>query len=243
MLPARRALLRAALRSRAFCTTPAPPGAGPNHRALTALDENTIRPFAQPNAFISPTAHVIGSVTVNDKAALRAGAVVRGDLALIAVGAHVVLGEGAVISAGVVRDGVSPADAVATGLPMKAETNIGNYCSIGAGAVIRGAHLEGENFVGDGAVLGEGVRLGEGAQVAHRAFVPDGTQIPAAEEWAGNPAQKVRDIPAAEVQKFVLDVEASYGTTVKHMYEFLPVGTAYLEKEALAKAEKAASAQ
>ncbi len=238
-----RALRPCAQFTRRAHTAAAPPGAGPNHRSILALDGNTIRPFVQPNAHVAPSASVIGSVTVNDKTTVRGSAVVRGDLSLIEVGAHVVVGEGAVIGAGVVRDGVSPRDSAATGLPMKAETSIGDYSFVGAGAVLRGCVLEGENFVGDGAVIGEGAVLGRGARVEHRAVVALGVHVPPAEVWAGNPACKVGSLSPVEVAEFRKEVEETYTITRNHMYEFLPVGTAYLEKEALAREAASAEAE
>lgn len=213
---------------------PAPPSTGPNHRAVLALDGDTIRPFVQNNAFVAPSASVIGSVTANDHAAVMYGAVVRGDLALIRIGAYARVLDNATLTAGAVDDELSPADAVATGLTIAPELSVGDYSTVGPGATLSSCVLEGVNVVGPGAVVSPGVRVGEGAVVAANSMVPPDTEIPAGELWAGNPAQKVRDLDSLEIAANKAAAEACVTTTSDHMYEFLPGnGMGYLEKEKL----------
>ena len=232
-----RSVLQLHLRiSRALCTA-APPGNGPNHRSVMALDANTIRPFIQPNAHIAPDATVLGSVTVNDRAAVMCGATLRGDLGLVEVGIYSVVGEGATLVASGEGATTSPRDALAAGLPLPPDTSVGDYCRVGAGAVLRSCTLEGENEVGDGAVIGSRVTVGRGARVAPRAVVPDDTTIGENEVWAGNPAVKVDTISPAVVEAHSKSMIEVYNTvTIPHAYEFLPTGTAYWEKEKLQKA-------
>lgn len=106
-----------------------------------ALDGNTIRPFIQPNTLIAPCASVIGSVVVNDNSAILYGAVVRGDLAVIHVGAHVIVEENATLSAGHVRDGLTPREAIESGLAIRPALFVGDFSTVGAGAVLDGLSL------------------------------------------------------------------------------------------------------
>lgn len=223
----------------ATTTIPAPPGNGPVARRLIALDENTIRPFIQTNAHVAPSATVIGSVTVNDKTAILDGATLRGDLGLLQIGAHCVVGEGATVIATGERanatGAVSAKDAVATGLPMTCDASVGDYSRVGAGAVLSSCELEGENDIGAGAVIKLNAVLGRGAQVAPRSVVEEDVQIPEAQLWAGNPAVFVRSLLKEEVAMHTKAITDSYAVTRRHMYEFLPVGTAFWEKERIAR--------
>lgn len=217
---------------------PAPPSAGPNHRSLLALDGNTIRPFVQNNAFVAPSASVIGSVAANDFSAVMYGSVVRGDLALIHLGAYSRVLDNSTLTAGAVDNQLSPADAVATGLTIEPELLVGDYCTVGPNATLSSCVLEGENVVGAGSVVSPGARIGRGSVVAANSMVPPDVEIPAGELWAGNPAQKVRDIDADEIAANKKATEECKETTHQHMYEFLPGnGMAYLEKEKLASVE------
>lgn len=218
------------------------------------LDGHSIRPYVQPNAFVAPSASVIGSVTINDCAAVLYGAVVRGDLALIHIGAHSVVGENAVLTAGDVADGegegggwipadgddvgmldayggLTPSEAVGGGLSLTPELMVGDRCVVGAGARLDGCVLEGDNVVGDGCVVQRGTRLGPHAQVRGGSVVARGTRVPQGEIWAGVPAAKVGEV-ADDVQTARSnDAWQRSGVFAAHAYEMLPVGAAYWEKE------------
>ena len=228
---------------RRFCTRPAPPSDGPNHRSIMALDANTIRPFVQPNAFVAPSASVMGSVTVNDKTAIMYGAVVRGDLALIQIGAYVTIGENSVLTAGAVDGTMSPSDAISTGLPVEPELYVGDYSLVEAGVTLRGCRLAGVNVIGHCTSIGEGAVIGRFSIVLPGSVVEDGTEIPEKEVWGGNPARKVRDVTEDEQIKHMQDAERRVAVTTQHAYEFLPVGTVYLEKEALTREQREVTAK
>lgn len=213
----------------------APPGEGPNHRSIMSLDGNSIRPHVQPDAFVAPSASVIGSVIVNDRAFIMYGAVVRGDLALIHVGMYSIIGENCVLTAGEVSDGLSPSDAVAAGLPIEPELLVGDVCTVGANAHLHSCFLEGYNDVGHGAYIGKGARLGRFAQLRPNSWLPDGTHVPESEIWAGSPATKIGVVRGDENIPRKDAVVNAYKTTYAHLYEFLPVGTVYWEKESLLK--------
>lgn len=237
-----RALSRraAAQARRLLATKAAPPGDGPNHRSILALDGNTIRPFVQPNAYVAPSASIIGSVVVNDKTAVMYGAVVRGDLALIHIGAYSFIGDNSTLTAGVVDSDMSPADAVASGLSLKPELLVGDYTLVGANVALTSCHLEGENVIGDCAVIEAGARIGRCAVIAPNSVVAADTHVPEGELWSGSPAEKVRDVTADEKERNQHAAVARTAITAAHASEFLPVGTAYLEKEQIARESAAA---
>ncbi|CAN8076923.1 unnamed protein product [Agarophyton chilense] len=229
-----RAGLRRAFRHlRHLTTEPAPPGNGPNHRSIMALDANTIRPYVQPNAFVAPSASVIGSVVVNDKTAIMYGAVVRGDLALIQIGALTIIGENCVLTAGAVDGTMTPSDAVATGLTIEPELLVGDSCLIGANVSLKGCRIEGYNTIGHCSTIAEGAVVGKFSVLEPGTSVGEGVTIPEGELWAGSPAQKVRDITDDEKLKVTQRARRRYANTYSHAYEFLPVGFGYLEKEAI----------
>jgi len=110
--------------TRVLCTTAAAaPGSGPNFRSLVALDSNTLRPYVQPNAYVSPSSLIFGSVTVNDKTCVHSGCTLRGDLGLIEVGALCILDESVTIRTVVSSDGPSTQDTVAAGCWRAASTS------------------------------------------------------------------------------------------------------------------------
>jgi carbonic anhydrase/acetyltransferase-like protein (isoleucine patch superfamily) len=214
-------------------TTPSPPPDSPNHRTLLALDGNVIKPFVQPNAFIAPSASVIGSVVVNDCATVSYGAVVRGDLALIHIGAYSSVGENATLTAGTVDGALSPADAVASGLSIAPDLYVGDYSSVGANACLTSCVLEGRNSIGAGAVVGPGARIGRGSVITPNTVIGPDADVPAAEVWSGDPACKIGDVSTDDIQAQEATAVAVSENSEMHAFEYLPVGFVYLEKEAL----------
>jgi gamma-carbonic anhydrase len=210
-----------------------PPPPVPNHRSVLALDGDEIRPFIQPNAFIAPSASVIGSVVVNDKAAVMYGAVVRGDLALIHIGAFSIIGENATLAAGAIDGELSASDAVHTGLAMKIDLLVGDYSHVGANTSLASCTLKGRNYIGAGSTISPGAKIGIGSVLEPNSMVPPDTEIPPAELWGGKPARKIRSLSQDEISTFERFAIQSYVTTCEHAYEFLPVGFGYLEREKL----------
>lgn len=78
---------------------------------------------------------------------------------------------------------------------------LGFHCTIAAhlfdhrGLLIRKVRIEDGAVIGGQATLTPGVRVGRHSVVAVRSFVAPGTVIPPYEYWAGNPAEKVKDLP------------------------------------------------
>ncbi|KAI0563290.1 carbonic anhydrase 6 [Gracilaria domingensis] len=161
------------------------------------------------------------------------GAVVRGDLALIQIGALTVIGENSVLTAGAVDGTMSPTDAVATGLTIEPELWVGDYCLIGANVTLKGCRIEGCNIIGHCSTVAEGAVVGRYSVLEPGTYVGEGVIIPDGELWAGSPARKVRDVTADEQLKMKQEAERRYAVTSSHAYEFLPVGFGYLEKEAI----------
>jgi len=139
-------------------------------------------PQIHPEAWLAPSAVVIGDVRLEAGASLWPTAVARADLAPI------VVGEGSNVQDGAVLHG-DP------GLPVR----IGADVTVGHRAVIHGATLEDGCLIGIGAVVLNGVTVGKGALVAAGAVVtrdvPPGTLV------MGAPAQAKRDLSAEAIEE------------------------------------------
>ena len=105
-------------------------------------------------AFIAPNATVMGQVDIGEGASIWYGAVVRGDVVLISIGAHSNVQDGAVLHGD-------------PHLP----TVLENHVTVGHRAVIHSAHVERGCLIGIGAIILNGVRVGEGSMVGAGAVV------------------------------------------------------------------------
>jgi carbonic anhydrase/acetyltransferase-like protein (isoleucine patch superfamily) len=145
-------------------------------------------PEIDETAFVAPTASVIGSVTLGAGASVWYGAVLRGDVEAISVGA----------SSNVQDNCTLHAD---PGFPV----TVGERVSIGHNAVVHGATVEDDCLVGMGATVLNGAVIGAGSLVAAQALVPQGMVVPPGSLVAGVPAKVRRELSEEERQGITLN--------------------------------------
>ena len=131
-----------------------------------------LRPQVHPDAYIAPTAVLIGDVHIAAGASVWFGAVLRGDEAPITVG------EGANIQDNVVIH-------CAVNMPTIIESN----ATVGHSAQLEGCVVEQGALVGMGATMLQRSRLGKGSMLAAGAVLQEGEHIPPGQMAAGVPAR------------------------------------------------------
>jgi carbonic anhydrase/acetyltransferase-like protein (isoleucine patch superfamily) len=132
------------------------------------------RPQVHPDAWIAPTATLVGDVTVEAGASVWYGAVLRADFGAIVVRAGANVQDGSVLHGG--DDPVTEVGAGAT---------VGHLC------VVHGAVIGEQALVGNGATVQDGAVVGARALVAAGSTVTPGTVVPPEVVVTGTPA-KVR---------------------------------------------------
>jgi carbonic anhydrase/acetyltransferase-like protein (isoleucine patch superfamily) len=130
------------------------------------------RPSVHPDAYIAPTAVLIGDVDIGAGASVWFGAVLRADEAQIKVGAGANVQDNAVIHC-------------AKNLPTLIEEN----ASVGHSAQLEGCVVEQDAVVGMGATMLQRSRLGKGSLLAAGAVLGEGSEVPAGHMAAGVPAK------------------------------------------------------
>ena len=109
-----------------------------------------ITPKIAPDAFIAPTAAVIGDVEIGSETGIWFHCLVRGDLNIIRIGARTNIQDGTIIH-------------IDTG---PGETHIGDDVTVGHNAVIHACVLKNRAFVGIGATVLDGAVIEEGGMLA-----------------------------------------------------------------------------
>ena len=128
--------------------------------------------------YIAPNATVVGDVTLADKVNIWYGAVLRGDEGAITVG------EGTNIQEHVV---------------IHEKTTIGNYCTIGHGAIVHGCTVGNDCLIGMGAIVLNGAVLADGCLVGAGALVTGKMDAPAGSVLLGNPAKIVKTLTPEQI--------------------------------------------
>lgn len=166
------------------------------HRALMNLYDKA--PSVPEDAFVAPNASVMGDVTLGPKSSIWYGAILRGDVNSISIGANSNIQDGTVVH--VAKTNVSG---------NVAPTVIGSNVTVGHNAVLHACTVEDGSFVGMGATLLDGSVVEKGAMVAAGALVTQNTRVPSGEIWAGNPAKFLRAL-SREESSFILKSAQNY---------------------------------
>jgi carbonic anhydrase/acetyltransferase-like protein (isoleucine patch superfamily) len=132
--------------------------------------------------FVAPGAVVVGEVELGDDVSVWFGAVVRGDVNWIRIGAATNLQDGAIVH---VTHGTHP-------------TVVGEGVVVGHAAVLHGCTVEDGALVGIGARVLDGAVVEAEAQVGAGAVVAPGTRVPAGHLALGVPARVARPLSAEE---------------------------------------------
>jgi carbonic anhydrase/acetyltransferase-like protein (isoleucine patch superfamily) len=142
---------------------------------IIELDGKT--PQVAADAFIAPTAVLIGDVTVEAGASIWFGAVLRGDNSAIVIGAGSNVQDNCVIHC-------------ADELP----TIVGSNVTVGHMAMLEGCTIGDGSLIGMGAIVLQRAKVGANALVAAGAVVGEGMEIPDGVLAAGVPAKVKKEL-------------------------------------------------
>ncbi|MBM3830433.1 MAG: gamma carbonic anhydrase family protein [Verrucomicrobia bacterium] len=139
------------------------------------------QPVLGRGVYLAKTAVVLGDVTLGDHASVWYGAVLRGDINRIAVGANTNIQDNAVVH-------------LADDFPCL----IGEWVTVGHSAVVHACTVGDESLIGMGATILDGAEIGAQSIVGANALVTGGTKVPAGSLVLGSPAKVVRALTLEE---------------------------------------------
>ncbi|HEX7167687.1 MAG TPA: gamma carbonic anhydrase family protein [Acidimicrobiales bacterium] len=143
-------------------------------------------PDVHPDAFIAPTATLVGDVTVEAGASVWYGAVIRADYAPV-----------------VVREGANVQDGAVLHGPPNTPTEVGVRATVAHLCVVHGAILGEECLIANGATVLDGARVGARSLVAAHSLVASNAVIPDGVLAAGSPAEVKRAIEGTPAEFWV----------------------------------------
>jgi carbonic anhydrase/acetyltransferase-like protein (isoleucine patch superfamily) len=149
-------------------------------------------PQVAGDAFVAPTAVLIGDVTVHAGASIWFGAVLRGDNSAIVIGPGSNVQDNCVIHC-------------AEDLP----TLVGENVTIGHMAMLEGCEIGDGALVGMGAIVLQRAKVGSRALIAAGAVVGEGMEIPGGVLAAGVPARVKKEL-AGSSQRWVETAALEY---------------------------------
>ena len=139
-------------------------------------------PQIHTSAFIAPNAVLHGRITVEARAVIMFGTVIRAELDSVHIGAETNIQDNCVLH-------------VDEGFP----AILGNRVTVGHAAVVHGANVGDNCLVGIGARVLNGAVMGEGSWLAAGSLLPEGKSIPPWTLALGTPAKPIRELTDEEI--------------------------------------------
>ena len=149
------------------------------------------RPTIHPSAWVAASAHVIGSVVLEEDASVWFNAVVRGDNDVLTIGPQSNVQDGSVLHT---DDGI--------------RLTIGRCVTVGHKVMLHGCEVGDFSLVGINAVVLNGARIGSHCLIGANALVTEGKVIPDGSLAVGSPARVVRQLTDGE--RLVLEGSAAH---------------------------------
>ena len=141
-----------------------------------------VTPALGRDVFVAPNATVLGRVTLGAQASVWYGAVVRGDVGVITIGARTNIQDLCVVH-------------VSTN---EFDTHLGADVVVGHRVVLHGCRVADHALIGNGAVVLDGAEIGEWCLIGAGALVTPGTKIPPGSMALGSPAKVIRPLTEKE---------------------------------------------
>ncbi len=148
------------------------------------------RPWIAQDAWVAPSADLIGDVDLRELASVWFGAVIRADNTPILIGARTNIQEGAMCHSD-------------PGAPL----TIGEDVTVGHHAILHGCTIGNRSLIGMGATILNRAVVGEDCLVGAGALVTEGKEFPAGYLIVGSPARAIRPLDA--MQKALLKASAA----------------------------------
>lgn len=157
-------------------------------------------PRIAPDAFVAPTAVLIGDVVVEEGASVWFGAVLRGDFNRIVVGAGSTVQDNSVLH-------------TAEDQP----TVIGSNVTVGHLSMLEGCTVEDGALIGMGSIVLNRARVGSRAMLAAGSVVREGGEIPPEVLAAGVPARVKKELGGSSSEWVEMAAREYQGLRLKYM--------------------------
>jgi carbonic anhydrase/acetyltransferase-like protein (isoleucine patch superfamily) len=142
------------------------------------------RPDIHESCYIAENATIIGRVNLKRNVNIWPGAVIRGDDSYITIGENTNIQDNCIIH-----------------INIDEPTIIGDFVTVGHGAIVHACTI-GENvLVGMGAIILDGAEIGENVIIAAGSLVPPGKKIPPNSLVMGSPAKITRELTQEDIVK------------------------------------------
>lgn len=140
-----------------------------------------VQPVVHPSSWVAPGAVVLGNVTLHEEVSVLYGAVIRGDIKEIVIGARSNIQDGCVVH-----------------LSRSHGCYIGENVTVGHKAILHACKIGDEVLIGMGAIILDGAEIGDRCIIGAGSLVTGNKKIPPGSLVMGSPAKIVRELTEEE---------------------------------------------
>ncbi len=142
------------------------------------------KPKIGKDVYIAESAQVMGEVIIGEYSSIWPNAVLRADIEPIRIGKCSSIQDGVLIH-------------VNWGLP----AIVGDYVTVGHGAIIHGCKIADNCLIGMGAIILDGAEIEKNCLIGAGSLIPEGKRIPEGSLVLGVPGRVVRKLNQKETRK------------------------------------------
>ncbi|MFZ5806022.1 MAG: gamma carbonic anhydrase family protein [Verrucomicrobiota bacterium] len=141
-------------------------------------------PRVEQAAFVAPDAVILGDVELGKNSSVWYGSILRADIQSIRIGEATNLQDGVIIH-----------------LADELGTYVGDYCTVGHGALLHACTIGNECLIGMRATILDGARIGNQCIVGANSLVPKNFSAPDGSLIYGSPAKIIRSLFEKEISE------------------------------------------
>ena len=149
-----------------------------------------VRPDIADNAYVAPSAQIIGNVKMADHSSVWFGAVIRGDNDLIEIGARTNIQDNSVLH-------TDP------GIPLI----IGDGVIVGHRVMLHGCKIGENTLIGIGATILNGAVIGKNCIIGAHSLITEGKVIPDGSMVVGSPGRIIKSLTEQHFQMLRINSE------------------------------------
>lgn len=147
--------------------------------------------------FIAQNSTIKGNVKIADEVSIYYGAVVRSESEEIKIG-----------------KGTNIQDGVVVHTDPGYKVNIGEYVTVGHGAILHGCAIGDNSIIGMGSIILNGAKVGKNCMIGAGSLISEGKEIPDGSLAFGNPIKVIRELSDDE-QKLLKTSALHYINEIK----------------------------
>ena len=159
---------------------------------MNITSHHGIHPAIHASVFVYPNAQIIGEVTLSENASVWCGAVIRGDVNRISIGAGSNIQDLSVLH--VSHKNLSD--------PNGAPLTIGERVTVGHSVILHGCTIGDECLIGMGSIIMDKAVLEPRVLLGAGSLVPEGRTLQSGYLYIGRPAKQLRLLTETELDYF-----------------------------------------